>query len=59
MFFYKLALDIDRRNKEGIAPVKPLLDEIAAAKTKAELQNLHFRKQSGHDKRKYDEFEYE
>ena len=38
--FYKLALDIDRRNKEGIAPVKPLLDEIAAAKTKAELQNL-------------------
>ena len=38
--FYKLALDIDRRNKEGIAPVKPLLDEIAAAKNKAELQKL-------------------
>ncbi|MGN8823761.1 M13 family metallopeptidase [Segatella copri] len=38
--FYKLSLDIDRRNKEGIAPVKPLLDEIAAAKTKAELQKL-------------------
>ena len=38
--FYKLALDIDRRNQEGIAPVKPLLDEIAAAKTKADLQNL-------------------
>ena len=38
--FYKMALDADRRNKEGIAPVKPLLDEIAAAKTKADLQNL-------------------
>lgn len=38
--FYKMALDADRRNKEGIAPVKSLLDEIAAAKTKADLQNL-------------------
>ena len=41
--FYKLALDVDRRNKEGIAPVKPLLDEIAAAKTKEELQKLQLK----------------
>ena len=32
---------IDRRNKEGIAPVKPLLDEIAAAKTKTTLVYLN------------------
>ncbi len=38
--FYKLALDVERRNKEGIAPVKPLLDEIAAAKTKEDLQKI-------------------
>ena len=38
--FYKLAMDVDRRNKEGVAPVKPLLDEIAAAQTKADLQKL-------------------
>ena len=38
--FYKLALDVDRRNKDGIAPVKPILDEIASAKTKAELQAI-------------------
>ncbi len=38
--FYKQALDVDARNKAGIAPVKPLLDEIAAASTKADLQKL-------------------
>lgn len=38
--FYKLAMDVDRRNKEGVAPVKPLLDEIAAAQSKADLQKL-------------------
>ena len=38
--FYKLALDVDARNKAGIAPVKPLLDEIAAATTKADLQKV-------------------
>ena len=38
--FYKLAIDVDRRNKEGVAPVKPLLDEIAAAQSKADLQKL-------------------
>ena len=41
--FYKLAIDVDRRNKEGIAPVKPLLDEIAAAQTKADLQKLQIK----------------
>ena len=41
--FYKLALDTDRRNKEGIAPVKPLLDEIAAAQTKEDLQKLQIK----------------
>ena len=38
--FYKQALDVDARNKAGIAPVKPLLDEISAASTKADLLKL-------------------
>ena len=38
--FYKLALDTARRNAEGIAPVKPLLDEIAAAKCKKCLAKI-------------------
>lgn len=38
--FYKLALDVDARNKAGIAPVKPLLDQIEAATTKAQLQKI-------------------
>ena len=38
--FYKLALDVDARNKAGIAPVKPMLDEISAAQTKAALFKL-------------------
>ena len=38
--FYKLAMDSARRNNEGIAPVKPYLDEIEAAKSKVELQKL-------------------
>lgn len=38
--FYKLSMDVDSRNKAGIAPVKPLMDEIEAAKTKDELQKL-------------------
>ena len=41
--FYKLALDVDARNKAGIAPVKPLLDEIAAATTKADLQKVQLK----------------
>ena len=38
--FYKLALDVDARNRAGIAPVKPMLDEISAAQTKADLFKL-------------------
>ena len=38
--FYKLALDVDARNKAGIAPVKPMLDEISAAQTKTDLFKL-------------------
>jgi len=41
--FYKLAMDADRRNKEGIAPVKPLLDEMEAATTKAALEALQLK----------------
>ena len=41
--FYKLALDVERRNKEGIAPVKPVLDEMEAAQTKADLEKLQLK----------------
>ncbi len=41
--FYKLAMDSLRRNQEGIAPVKPLLDEIEAAQTKADLQKIQLK----------------
>lgn len=41
--FYKLAMDADRRNKEGITPVKPLLDEMEAAKTKNDLEQLQLK----------------
>ena len=35
--FYKLAMDSVRRNREGVAPVKPILDEMEAARTVADL----------------------
>ena len=41
--FYKLAMDSVRRNNEGIAPVKPLLDELKAAKTKEALEQLQLK----------------
>ena len=41
--FYKLAMDSVRRNEEGIAPVKPLLDEMEAARTKQDLQKLQLK----------------
>ena len=41
--FYMLAMDADRRNKEGIKPVKPLLDEMEAAKTKKDLEQLQLK----------------
>lgn len=41
--FYKLALDVERRNKEGIVPVKGVLDEIEAAKTISDLRKLQLK----------------
>ncbi|MCF0193336.1 MAG: M13 family metallopeptidase, partial [Prevotella sp.] len=36
--YYKLAMDSVRRNNEGVAPVTPLIKEIEAAKSVAELK---------------------
>lgn len=41
--FYKMALDTARRNREGIAPVKPLLSEIEGAKDIAALHQLQLK----------------
>ena len=41
--FYKLALDVERRNKEGISPVKGVLDEIERAKTISDLRKLQLK----------------
>ena len=41
--FYKQALDVESRNKAGIAPVKPLLDEMEAAKSKADLEKIQLK----------------
>jgi len=41
--FYKLAMDSVRRNNEGIEPVKPLLAELKAAKTKADLEQIQLK----------------
>lgn len=41
--FYKLALDVESRNKAGIAPVKPMLDEIEGAQTKDDLQKIQLK----------------
>lgn len=38
--FYKLAMDSTRRNKEGIEPVRPLLETFENAKTLADLRAL-------------------
>lgn len=37
---YKLAMDSVRRNKEGVAPAMPVLNDIKAAKTRTDLLNL-------------------
>lgn len=47
--FYKLAMDSVRRNREGVAPVKPILGEMEAAHTVADLQKVQ---------RKYGTFGY-
>lgn len=41
--FYRLALDVDRRNREGIAPVRPVLDEIEGTRTVAALRQLQLK----------------
>ena len=41
--FYKQALDVESRNKAGIAPVKPVLDEMEAAQDKADLEKLQLK----------------
>ena len=38
--FYKLAMDSVRRNKEGVSPVKPLIDEMEGARTLNDLRAL-------------------
>ena len=37
---YKLAMDIDRRNKEGVSPVMPLIKRLEAAKSNKQLQAI-------------------
>jgi len=41
--FYKLAMDSVRRNEQGIAPVKPILDEIEAAKCVGCLRKIQYK----------------
>lgn len=41
--FYKLAMDSVRRNQDGVKPVMPLLNEMEAAKTKEDLENLQLK----------------
>ena len=41
--FYKLAMDSVRRNKEGVQPVMPLINEMEGAKTVADLRNLQLK----------------
>lgn len=38
--YYKLAMDSDRLNREGVQPVMPLIREAEAAKTVADLENM-------------------
>jgi len=41
--YYKLAMDSKRRNKEGVAPVMPMINEIEAAKTVNELIDIQMK----------------
>lgn len=38
--YYRLAMDMERRNREGISPVKPLLDRIEKATSTQALEQL-------------------
>lgn len=40
---YKMAMDSDRQNREGVLPVKKYLDEINQAKTLEELRNIQYK----------------
>ena len=37
---YKLAMDMDRRNREGVAPVMPLIKRLEAAKSNQQLETI-------------------
>ena len=37
---YKLAMDMDRRNREGVAPVMPLIKRLEAAKSNQQLEAI-------------------
>lgn len=41
--FYKLAMDSVRRNKEGVKPVMPLINEIEKTKTVADLRKVQLK----------------
>lgn len=41
--FYKMAMDSVRRNKEGVKPVMPLINEIEKAKTVADLRKVQLK----------------
>lgn len=41
--FYKLAMDSVRRNKEGVAPAMPLINEMENAKTVADLNAIQLK----------------
>ena len=41
--FYKMAMDSVRRNKEGVKPVMPLINEIEKAKTVADLRKIQLK----------------
>ena len=41
--FYKLAMDLDRRNQEGVSPVKPLLHEIESTTSVEALRHLQLK----------------
>lgn len=41
--FYKLAMDSTRRNKDGVAPIKPILKEMDKAKSVAQLKAVQLK----------------
>lgn len=41
--FYKLAMDSVRRNREGVSPVMPLIKEMEAAKSVADLRKVQLK----------------